>query len=74
MKAAEKNSKLKNVIQKLFLKGPLPVLDLGYNTKPYSVPYWNDIDLRGDSHDFCYVSRIRTGPISQTISYILMTV
>lgn len=60
------------LIQKLLLKGPLLVLDLGYNTKPCSSPYTNCIDLRGDSHDFWYVSRIRTGPVSQRISYILM--
>lgn len=51
------------LIQKM-LKGALPVLDLGNNTKPYSSPYSNYIDLRADSPDFCYVSWIRTGPIS----------
>lgn len=59
--------------QKLLLKWPLLVLDLGYNIKPYSLSYSNYFDFRGDSHDFCYVSRIRTDPISQRISYILMT-
>lgn len=51
------------LIQKM-LKGALPVLDLGNNTKPYSSAYSNHINLRGDSPDFCYVSRIGTGPIS----------
>lgn len=60
-------------VQKLLPKGPLQVLDLGYNTKPSSLPYGSDVDLRGDSHDFCYVSKIRTGPISQRTSYILIT-
>lgn len=60
-------------VQKLLPKGPLQVLDLGYNTKPSSLPYSSDVDLRGDSHDFCYVSKIQTGPISQRTSYILIT-
>lgn len=46
------------------LKGISSVLDLSSNTKPYSSPYSNYIDLRGDSHDFCYISRIGTHPIS----------
>lgn len=46
------------------LKGAVPILDMGNNTKPYSSPRSNYIDLIGDSPDFCCVSRIRTSPIS----------